>query len=355
MAEMTNKERIMALLAGEKPDRVPIYPFAMGFPVVYTQTSIADAYNKPDVAYAAQKKCADDFDWIFLPQICYAAFGAWEFGGEIRWPSTEFDQAPIVVKNVTEDPEEALKLELPEDVGQTGIVPIQKEFMELCLRENSDNAPWKIVFQLEGTFNMANNIVGTTNMQRWTIKHKDAAHHVLRLVVEYQKRLLDYWKDCFGVEDVLPWGGEPSATNQLISPKTFEQFVFPYVKEVHEYALSLGYKSIFKHICAEQNKNLPFWSQMPMGEPGFVSFGHEVDLLTAAEYFPNDIVLGNIEPVILMIKSPEEVYEATKAVLEKGKQIKRGFVLAPGCDLPPPSPPENIMAMTKAVQDHGWY
>ena len=141
----------------------------------------------------------------------------------------------------------------------------------------------------------------------------------------------------------------------MISPKTFETFVYPYIKEVHEYALSLGYKSIFKHICGEQNKNLPFWSQIPMGDPGFVSFGHEVDLLTAAEAFPNDIVVGNVEPSALMIKTPEEVYEITRAVLKKGKQIKRGFVIAPGCDLPPMSPVENIKAMTKAVQDHGWY
>ena len=172
MAEMTNKERILALLAGEKPDRVPIYPFAMGFPVVYTQTSLADAYNKPDVAFAAQQKCADDFDWIFMPQICYAAFGAWEFGGEIKWPSGEFDQAPKVMSHIVEDPDAVMELSVPEDVSKAGIIPIQKEFMDLCIKSNLDNMPWRIVFQLEGTFNMANNMVGTTNLQRWTLKKR---------------------------------------------------------------------------------------------------------------------------------------------------------------------------------------
>jgi uroporphyrinogen decarboxylase len=248
-----------------------------------------------------------------------------------------------------------MKLSVPDDVSDKGIIPIQKEFFELSLKEDLDNVPWKIVFQLEGTFNMANNMVGTVNLQRWTIKNKDAAHHVLRIAADYQKKLLDYWKATFGTEGVLPWGGEPSASNQLISPKTFEQFVLPYIREVHEYALSLGYGSIFKHICGEQNKNLPFWAQIPMGNPGFLSFGHEVDLLTAAEYFPNDVIIGNIEPAALMIGTPEDVYEKTRLTLEKGKQIKRGFVLAPGCDLPPVSPVENIQAMTRAVQDHGWY
>ena len=74
---MTDKERVEALLRREKPDRVPMWPMAAGFPMVYTHTSIADAYNKPEVSLAAQRKTAQDFGWLFTPLIAYAAFGGW--------------------------------------------------------------------------------------------------------------------------------------------------------------------------------------------------------------------------------------------------------------------------------------
>ena len=49
-ATMTDRERVEALLRREKPDRVPLFPFAAaGFSMVYTKASIADAYNKPEV------------------------------------------------------------------------------------------------------------------------------------------------------------------------------------------------------------------------------------------------------------------------------------------------------------------
>jgi uroporphyrinogen decarboxylase len=354
MAEMTNKERVEALLRREKPDRIPVYPFAMGFPVVYTQTDIADAYNKPEVAYAAQKKAAKDFEWVFFPQLAYASFGGWEFGGEIKWPGGDFAQAPTITKHVIDKPEQVADLQMP-DIPNAGIIPIQKSFHDLASQDNDPNAPWPIVIHMEGTFTTAANIVGTVNFSKWILKKPDVVHQIMRLTTDFQKKLAEYWFGLYGTEKVISWGGDPGSSNQLISPKTFKEFSMPYVKEVHEKMIELGSKHIFKHICGEQNKNLEFWAQVPMGDPGFVSFGHEVDVERAAEYFPRDVVVGNLEPAIIATATPDDVYAATKAILEKGKKCSGGFMFAPGCELPPMSPLENIRAMTRAVQDHGWY
>jgi uroporphyrinogen decarboxylase len=109
------------------------------------------------------------------------------------------------------------------------------------------------------------------------------------------------------------------------------------------------------HICGEQNANLPYWAKVPMGDPGLVSFGHEVDLETAAKYFPNDIIVGNLEPAIIQTKTADEVYEAARVVITKGKKLPTGFIFAPGCELPPMAPVENVKAITRAVNDFGWY
>jgi uroporphyrinogen decarboxylase len=53
--------------------------------------------------------------------------------------------------------------------------------------------------------------------------------------------------------------------------------------------------------------------------------------------------------------SPEQIYELSRAAIAKGKRAPGGFVLAPGCDIPVMTPSGNLHAMTKAINDYGWY
>ena len=352
---MTDKERIKALLKREKPDRVPIWGMAMGFTVVHSQTPLADVYTKPDVSLASQQKVSDEFGWMLFPMVGYAAGGGWEFGGDIKMPSGDFAQAPMITRFPVETEEDAWNLKVPE-TEKAGIVPIQIEFNKLQAKLEADNKPWKVVTMIDpGPFTLAGNVCTVEKLTKWMFKKPDIVHHLEKMAVDFTVARAQLWKDLFGTDDVLLWTGEATAANQIISPKQFEEFVLPHLKSLHNKLLDLGFKSIFCHICGEQNANLPFWAEVPMGDPGFVSVGHEVDLETAAKYFPNDIIVGNIEPAIVQTGTPEEVYQAAKVVIEKGKKIPGGYVFSPGCELPPMSPPENVMAMTNAINDFGWY
>lgn len=352
---MTNRERVEALLRREKPDRVPIWPFAAGFPMVYAGVSVADAYNNPKLSLEVGRKVAREFDWLYFAMGSgYAAFGGWEFGGDIKWPSGEFAQAPSITRHPIETPEDAMNLQLP-DVKTAGIIPIQMEFFKMAAEERLDNEPFNVMFQVGGAFTVAGNIAAPEKLTKWTLKKPDAVHHLLHLASDFLVNVAQYWKDTFGIEGVLPFGGEPTSANEIISPKQFAEFAVPYIKETNERVLAMGFKTMYVHICGEQNLNLPHWQQIPMGDPGIVSFGHEVDLDTAAKHFPNDVILGNLEPTIIQVKTPEEVYEASRKVIEQGKKLPTGFIFSPGCDLPPMASEENIMAMTRAVNDFGWY
>ncbi len=351
---MTNRERVEALLNHEIPDRIPIYPFGGSFSMLYGGRTLAELFNHPELSLDSQLKAANDFDWVFVPDITYAAFGGWEFGGEIKWPEKEFDQAPAVTRYPASTVEEVMNLEIP-DISKAGIIPLQKQFFDLSLQKSAENKPWDVVVQLEGTFTLASNIVGADLFMRWVIKNPEIVHRLMRLASDFEIEMAKYWRDQYGTEGVLLWGGEPVGSNQVISPKVFETFILPYRKEVHEKVLDMGYKTIFMHICGEHNGNLPFWAQIPMGDPGILSFGHEVDLNKAAEYFPKDIIAGNLNPTIIQESTPEEVYEASRDVIEKYKNLPGGFMFAPGCELPPMAPVDNVRAMTRAVDDFGYY
>jgi len=354
-ARMTDRERIEAMLKRKKPDRVPVWPIGYpGFAVVNAGYTIAEAYNNPEKAFKAERWCCEQYGWVFTPLFFYASYGGWEFGGEIKWPSSKFDQAPIITRYPVEAEEDIWNLTGP-DVKKAGFIPLLTEFNKLSLQERLNNEPFYVMVPIGSSFTIAGNICGPEKLCKWLLKKPEVAHRLLRLATDHSLDLFQYWKKNFGTEGLLAFTGEPTASNQLISSKQFEKFVFPYLKELFEKILALGYKHIYCHICGEQNTNLPFWAQLPMGDPGIVSIGHEIDLLKAAEHFPNDIILGNLEPGIIQTGTPEEVYEASKAVIEKGKKCSGGFAFSPGCELPPMAPPLNVWMMTKAANEFGWY
>jgi uroporphyrinogen decarboxylase len=353
-AKMTNRERLEALLRREKPDRIPSLPIALGFCTVYTGGTIGQAYTEPEIYLKAQHKVCDDFDWVFYPLMAFPTTLASEFGGEMKNPSGEFAQAPMITRFAVETPEEVFNLKMP-DVLKDGMAPLKLEYCRLTAKEDPDDGPFNVSAWTGGPFTQAGCISGIENMSKWIMKNPDSVHHLMRMVVDYYIEMADYWKKAFGTEGVLPYLGEPGASNQIISPKHFETFAMPYIKEICDKWLDIGCRHIYVHICGEHNLNLPHWAKISFGDPGIISIGHEVELATAADYFPNDIIMGNLEPAIIQTATPEEVYNATRDVVEKGKKLPGGFIFSQGCELPPNSPIENVKMMTQAVNDFGWY
>ena len=84
-----------------------------------------------------------------------------------------------------------------------------------------------------------------------------------------------------------------------------------------------------------------------------LSFGHEVDLLEAANAFPGQIIAGNVNPQIIARGTPEEIDSACKEAIEKGREIEAGYVLMGGCELSPITPPYNIYLMSRAREKYG--
>lgn len=351
---MTERERIEALLNRKKPDRVPIWHFAPhGFAVIYNNLSLVDAYTNPEACYYAQRRTCLDFGWVFFPWIGYASMGAWEFGGDIRLPGGEYDQAPMVTRYPIEEDEDIYNLKWPGP--DSGFFPMARKFAELARRERLDNEPFNATISAGAGFGLACNIVGLDRFLKWLIKKPDLAHYLITTLSEWGLERLSQQAKTLGTDGVLGMNGGATSSNYLISPRQFEEFVLPSLKNGEKKLRTLGYRTTYVHICGEHNANLPYWSQIDFGDPGIISIGHEVKLETAASYFPDDIILGNLEPAIVQTGTPEEVYEATREVVEEGKRLPNGFIFSTGCDLPPRSPVENVRMMTKAVNDFGWY
>jgi uroporphyrinogen decarboxylase len=348
---MSGRERLEALFHYRRPDRVPIGPQGTGFATRNAGYTVADAYENPEKSFQAMLWTYEQYGWDPVPHYSgHTIIGAWEFGGDVKIPRGEFEGALSVKSSPVENEGDVDKLTLP-DPRNAGRIPVAMRFSQL---QKEQDLP--VYFFSRSPFCVAASICRLDVFLRWTVRKPELCHRLLRVSLQFILNVLTYWVDTFGAESVFVWMSSPTESNQLVSPKTVEQFALPYHLEYQQKIRSLGIRRFGLHMCGDQNMNLPvFASAAPWQHPSVLSFGHEVDLETAARHFPQDILFGNIEPAILQTGTPQRVYDLSRAAIEKGKKAPGGFILGPGCGIPVYAPPVNVYAMTKAVHDFGWY
>ncbi len=348
---MTSLERMHRLMAGEPIDRVPISASSMrGFSAKTVGYSIGECYADPEKSFRAQMMTREMYDLDSFLTLTYASFGAWELGGDIKFPYGSWDQAPTPTRRPVASPEDVERLVFP-DIASAGILPLVHRFDELCLQHDLP-----AFFPNSAPFDVANNVAGPEVFMRWMIRTPDTAHALLRKVTDFLFRVAEYFAAEFGPEKIIPFSGGALLTNQMISPRQFEEFGLPYILEINEKVLELGVPRIFIHVCGDQNRNLEYYAKVPFGNHGIVSCSEMLDLSKwKTTLGTRAIIAGNVDPVLLQTGTPEQVYEATKLCVVENKDSPQGFILMTGCELPPMAPPINVYYMKKAVQDWGFY
>ena len=348
---MGYNDRMEALFRGEKVDRVPIHGNATGFINRNCGFTVASAYRDPEESFHSTLWAAEQYDWELIPQMFgHTILGGWDFGGDVKFPESEYQGALSVSRFPATTEEEVLNLQMP-DPRSAGGIPAALEFSRL---QRQHGLP--ATFFPRSAFCMAANICGTQQFCKWMLKKPHLCDHLLRMAIDHTFNVFQYWVETFGAENVYVWMSSPSESNQIISPKQFERFALPYHVEFHQRLSRFPIRGFGLHICGEQNLNLPHLATVNLcTHPSIISIGHEVAITTAAQYFPNDVIFGNINPALIQTGTPLQVYDAATRLVEEGKKVPAGFIFAPGCELPPMSAPFNVYQLTKAVHDHGWY
>ena len=349
---MSDEERVQALMEGKPIDRVPLNLQAFAFSAVNVGWSINDWYTDMQKNYDSCWMTAAQYGAMWLPFGGYPSVGPYELGGKIKWPTTEYDQCPNA-EPVADNEEAAWALELPtqQTLKEAGYMPLFREFARIS---RSNDMPFCI--PMYDPWTTAGNIVGIENLAKWSFKKPDLVNHMMRFSTDFllmvQQIIID---EAGGPQGYFPADSTASASNDMISPKTFKKFVLPHLIEYHSGLIEKGIIGIMFHLCGEQTNNYEFYTEVPLPPLSQISVSHEVDLELAMQLFPDYVIHGNIEPSLIQLGKPDDIYEACRVAIEKGKKHKRGFVLCPGCELPPCSPPYNVWMMAKALNDFGYY
>ncbi len=157
--------------------------------------------------------------------------------------------------------------------------------------------------------------------------------------IKYSGMLLDAGCDVIAVVDPM--------TSQ-IDPMSFETFVSPYATQIFDFVrLRNKYSSFF--VCGHAQQNIEV---MCACKPDNISIDENIPL-----DFVKDVALskgisfgGNLKltSVLLLGNELDSKKEALSCLDLAGK---KGFILAPGCDLPMDTPVANLKAVTDLVYD----
>jgi uroporphyrinogen decarboxylase len=348
---MTSVERTTALFKGEELDRVPVVPFMTAHYAVVNGIPIADIFSSAEKSFAAQTRGRELYCMDGYNMYGYAMYGGWEFGGEIVWPGKD-GQAPLVKKYPVKNEEEAMKLELPDDILNAGSVPIGLEFARIAARQGT-----AVPVMANGGLSMASCIVGIENLMMWLITSPEVVHHVVRKCTDFTLYLINYWAKEFGAENMIAFMGTATESNGLISPQHFEEFALPYIKETAEKLTEIGVNKCLMHICADQKRNLPGYSKIKWPKRTIFSTGTEITIKETADAFPGHIVGGQVDTLLLNRGKPEKILESCRQLIEEANrlQLQGSFALMPACDVPAYAPSVNVYQMAKAAREYGQY
>ncbi len=157
--------------------------------------------------------------------------------------------------------------------------------------------------------------------------------------IKYSGMLLDAGCDVIAVVDPM--------TSQ-IDPMSFETFVSPYATQIFDFVrLRNKYSSFF--VCGHAQQNIEVMCDC---KPDNISIDENIPL-----DFVKDVALskgisfgGNLKltSVLLLGNELDSKKEALSCLDLAGK---KGFILAPGCDLPMDTPVANLKAVTDLVYD----
>lgn len=348
---MTSKERLGRLISGEPIDRVPFNPFSLGFNARLYGIDRGEFYRDPEKAFAAGLHLMKTYPWMDgRPSYGWADRGAWEFGGEILWPDRNRFTAPQSYKPVITNPNEVDSL-LDPDPETAGMNPLIDRFNTIS-RQHGFPA------SLPGgtPTSLSAGIIGKTNFFKWIIRFPETIHKLQRKATHFILRSAEMTINKFRAENCRAQYSVPLESNQLISSKTFETFVKPYLKEIIGYVVNKGVRNISVHLCGDHTANLVHWIDMRLPARTTFSIGFEMDLEKTGELLGKEYILaGNINTTFLQAGSPQDVFEEVKRCLKAGMKHPGGFILMPACELPPHTPLKNIEAIAQALYEFGYY
>jgi MtaA/CmuA family methyltransferase len=332
--EISPKRRLMsALFGGRKWDRPPVgNPTSIVTLELMEKTGIffpgahLDPGQMADLATAGHEILG--FDSI-MPEFSVQQEAA-ALGCEMDWGS------PSMMPDAKTHPFQRVEdLKIPENILEKPSLKVVLDALGILRRRYGDKVA--MIGKVMGPWTISYHMAGTENFLLWSATDPDKVRRFLdalkEVTVLFARAQFQAGADVVVLAD--------HATGDLVSPKTYAQFLLP----VHQEMVQRIGGPLILHICGNCGDRLRMFVEA--GFDGY-HFEWQVDAREAVKVVNREMALvGNINnPVALYRGTPEDVRKQVRYSIEAGVDI-----IAPECAVPLQTPLRNLRAIVEAAQE----
>ncbi len=333
MDALTGKQRISAAFkktfTDQEPelDRVPAYMFSGACNSQLVGASIGELLENGKVFAKAQAAAYERYRPDIMLMMWDLNLEVQAMGNELRFPA---DSMTIVTKAVLEDKGKLSSLEVP-DPHKDGRLP---DYLDACIETKNVVTTSPVSGVIAGPWTIAMGLRGAINLMKDSLKDPEYVHELMALCTQTTIRFTEALSE-IGVGIGY---SEAPASCDLISPKMYRTFVFPYHKQIVDYfkPKKIG---VGLHVCGNAN---PIVEDLIKTGVNNLSVDSGTDLALAAEAASGKAVLiGNVPTNTFLADSKDVMKQAVQVCLDKAPK-NSGYILASGCEVPAIAPPEKI-------------
>lgn len=336
---MTERERLLKTLWGEKADRTPVIcpggMMTMASREVMIKTDCRwPAVHRDSAKMAALSLAMRDeagFENAGLPFCMTVEAEAW--GGEVE-DGDEVTE-PCVVNYPLKTVAEWRNLKSL-DPERDGRLPVILECTGL-LKSKAPDVP--VIGNLVGPLSLATSLIDAITLLKALKKEPIEAHAFLKFLayncVDYGSALIRSGADVIVIAD-------PSATGEILGPRLFAEFALPYLNIMASRMEALG-APVIVHICGDVR---PVYGQLGQLGASCISMDSAVNIFEAKKSLPGKRIMGNVSTRLLQMGPLEHIKEVSKNLVSGGVDV-----LAPACGISAKTPVAHIRAMTGIAKE----
>lgn len=332
---MNSKQLVLDAIYNKEVERIPWVPFVGCHAAKLIDVDCEAFFKDADLIVEGVKKAYELYQPDGLPALFDLQVEAEAMGCGLVYAK---ENPPAVSTHILESGVKLSDLKVPTE--KDGRFPLVLDATRRIVKELGDKIA--IYGLITGPFTLALHLKGTDIFYAM-VDEPEEVEELMEFCKEVclntAKMYIEAGCDIIALVDPM--------TSQ-ISPSNFEEFVTPYVAPVFDYVRKMGKASSF-FVCGNAKRNI---EEMCKTKPDNISIDENISLEYVVETCkPYGVsVGGNIKLTLTMLfgSRMDNVNDAKNCMLIGGN---KGFILAPGCDMPYATPVENVKAITSTV--HG--
>ncbi len=335
---MTGRERVLALLARQRVDHLPLMPITMMFAADILGTGYGLYARDHRVMVDAQMKTAGMFGFDHVSTIGPPAPEAADLGAKFHWYE---NQPPSMIESESLLAEKSILARLQVQ-GPVSGERIENRIRGLELLRSQVGEELVVEGWVEGPCAESADLRGINRLMMDFSDDPVFVHELFEFTVEIATRFaasqIEAGADIIGIGD---------AAASLVGPRIYYEFVWPWEKRLVDSIHAKGGR-VRLHICGNTRRILE-----GMGKLGceMVDIDYPVPIEQARQQmWPEQILAGNMDPVRGMRDgTPDTIMQALD---ELQPRAGSRWIVAAGCEIVRDTPHDNLHAMVKFARTH---